>query len=479
MASYSVNPNLQASKVIKSIKVRASPGSSSSSSSASQSETKLSNRVIDNCSSRFLLQNHANFKRSGAPARFMFYQNEMWVDYGREVVDSLRSGFLERKAIIEMAIEGSNYLFDFLRMLQIDLISGNQRSIAWIDGGGKCFFPKQFVGEEFENAAENPKIEIEIKISASPGRKLGKRGRQVEETEEVEMEVTSSCKDGEVSKRHRVEAPEPETHPRWPNVKLVREDDSTFTTVSNIFLTGIRRIHPSATITAIHQCARVGPLEKARREIFNKQMEMTKAARGTSNTVYAWYGASPKAISDVLAHGFGVSANANTGGVRLSPLANPFRSAVQSEADDNGEKHMILCRVILGNVEKAEAGTQQGHPSSSEFDTGADDPKNPRWYVIWPTNMSRHILPECVVSYKSSAHSSAGLGGFARTKYTFPELFSKIKGSLPHAKVQECITLYNSLKAGKLTRELFIKEFRSVAGEKVLLPAIREICGIE
>lgn len=75
---------------------------------------------------------------------------------------------------------------------------------------------------------------------------------------------------------------------------------------------------------------------------------------------------------------------------------------MQEEADDNGEKHLILCRVILGNVEKVEAGSQQCYPSSTEYDTGADDPKNPKWFVVWRTNMSRHILPECVVSYKST-----------------------------------------------------------------------------
>lgn len=149
---------------------------------------------------------------------------------------------------------------------------------------------------------------------------------------------------------------------------------------------------------------------------------------------------------------------------------------MQSETDDNGEKHMILCRVILGNVEKVEAGSQQCYPSSSAFDTGADDPNNPKWYLVWSTHMSRHILPECVVSYKSSSNSSgtiffhvyvsklyqlhynlllkpvfccflsAELGGFGRNKYTFPELFSKIKSSLTPVKVQECITLYEALK---------------------------------
>lgn len=70
--------------------------------------------------------------------------------------------------------------------------------------------------------------------------------------------------------------------------------------------------------------------------------------------------------------------------------------------DGNGEKHLILCRVILGNVEKVEVGSQQYYPSKLEFDTGADDLNNPKWYIVWSSNMNRHIIPEFVVSYKSS-----------------------------------------------------------------------------
>lgn len=79
-------------------------------------------------------------------------------------------------------------------------------------------------------------------------------------------------------------------------------------------------------------------------------------------------------------------------------------SAKLSEMDDNGEKHIILCRVILGNVEKVEAGSQQCYPTSADFDTGADEPKNPKWYVVWSSIMNKHIIPEFVVSFNSSNH---------------------------------------------------------------------------
>lgn len=41
------------------------------------------------------------------------------------------------------------------------------------------------------------------------------------------------------------------------------------------------------------------------------------------------------------------------------------------------------------------------------------------------------------------------------------------------------VLVYALLQAGKMAKDLFIKQFRSVAGEKVLLSAIREVCGAE
>ena len=77
-------------------------------------------------------------------------------------------------------------------------------------------------------------------------------------------------------------------------------------------------------------------------------------------------------------------------------------SDLLAQPDDNGEKHVLLCRVVLGNLEKIDAGSQQFSPSSTAFDNGVDDTVNPKWFVVWTTNMNTHILPECVVSYKCS-----------------------------------------------------------------------------
>ncbi|KAM3688626.1 hypothetical protein ACJW31_10G165600 [Castanea mollissima] len=458
-----------ASKIIETIRVRVPQAQSSCASSSC-------------CSTRFMIQNHSNFKRSGAPARFMFYQAGSWIDFPSEVFGGLRLGFSEGKPVIDLSIGGAKYLFDFLRMLQIDFVTENRRSIAWIDENGKCFFPKVFVDEEFEEEEENhaiPKVEIEIRVSKdgnsnsnsnSNDSNSGKRKRvEFESTSnEDEAEVTSSKKklrddedeeDG-ATKRLRLT-------PSWPNAKPLGQGDREYSVYSNLLINGLRKINLEkyATITAIHQCTRTGPLERARSQVFEKQIQIIKAARGASNTVLAWYGASAKGVEGILKHGFAVPNNGT--GIYLSHVDLPHTSALRSGADDNGEKHLILCKVILGNMERV--GPQQCHPSSDVFDTGVDDIKNPKWYMVWCNNMNSHILPECVVSFKSSGY----LRGHG--KYPFSQLFSKMKSSLPASKVQDLMASYDIFKAGKVAKVDFIKQLRSVVGDEMLRSTIQEI----
>lgn len=71
-----------------------------------------------------------------------------------------------------------------------------------------------------------------------------------------------------------------------------------------------------------------------------------------------------------------------------------------AHVDENGEKHLILCRVILGKCEKIELGSLELSHSRIDFDTGVDDLKNPQWYGVWAANMTTRVIPECVLSYK-------------------------------------------------------------------------------
>ncbi|CAI9786832.1 unnamed protein product [Fraxinus pennsylvanica] len=74
--------------------------------------------------------------------------------------------------------------------------------------------------------------------------------------------------------------------------------------------------------------------------------------------------------------------------------------SVTDDDDDDGLRHMLLCRVILGRMEVVRPGSEQYNPSSEEFDSGIDNLVSPRKYIGWSTRMNTHILPEFVVSFR-------------------------------------------------------------------------------
>lgn len=63
---------------------------------------------------------------------------------------------------------------------------------------------------------------------------------------------------------------------------------------------------------------------------------------------------------------------------------------------------MILCRVIMGKMELLRPGSGQCYPSNEDFDSGVDDLQHPKYNIIWNMNISTHIYPEFVVSFKIS-----------------------------------------------------------------------------
>jgi hypothetical protein len=71
-----------------------------------------------------------------------------------------------------------------------------------------------------------------------------------------------------------------------------------------------------------------------------------------------------------------------------------------SDADENGIIHMMLCRVIMGNVEIVHPGSKQDRPSTDYFDSGVDDLKTPQHYIVWDMNLNSHVYSEFVVTIK-------------------------------------------------------------------------------
>lgn len=67
--------------------------------------------------------------------------------------------------------------------------------------------------------------------------------------------------------------------------------------------------------------------------------------------------------------------------------------------DENGLRHVMLCKVILGNVENVPADSKQSQPSCKKYDTGVDDISAPTKYIIWTAFMNSHIHPDYIISF--------------------------------------------------------------------------------
>ncbi|MCL7045362.1 hypothetical protein MKW94_012419 [Papaver nudicaule] len=445
------------------------------------------------CSTQALIQNYTNFKQSDVPIRFMYYKNGTWIGFSKDVFEVLKEAFIGSKPIVEVSIDGATYLVDFLRMLQIDLVSGNRRSVSWIDVENKCFFPKFTVEEKSDDnceVVEFPTLKIEIKIDSS--KHLSKRKRKnLSHVEDAESDTESSSDDQHSGvKRARV-SPMVMEKGKWPNVEILKDEEKNYIDIKNIFLSGLRKVDGDVNITSIRRCLHAGPVGVARLQAFQRQMELTKAARGgVSDVRLAWHGTSSESIANIILHGFGLdnkpsaSEAAYGDGIYLSPARSPETSAILSEADKNGEKHVLLCRVIMGNIEKVELGSDQCYPSNANFDTGVDNLANPRWYIVWGSHMSKHILPEYIVSYKSSPDHQQGLPtgtpilkreNTPSSTMSFPRLFTAMKSSLPITSIQELESLYGLFKDGKVPKDVLIRQLRSIAGDQLITSTVHKI----
>lgn len=380
--------------------------------SANQQGSSSNGKMLRDRQARFLVQNHANFRKSGEPDRVMYYDpTGSWVDYPPEVLDLLKCSFLEGKAMAEVSMQGRNCLVDFYRMLEVEFDTGSEKSIAWIDVGGKCFFPQVFVNSsaEFSDSDENGGLEgvvgedpnriaIQVKVvdDLSNQENLNKRKRETGDIE-VDQVVKGGKSEGSssnvkntvarasrhqlgVNGREMVPPPGPQRYqlgmngnkmallpgaqshqlgvngnemallpgarrlqlgvtgrhqlgvsgsetalPRWPDMRVLREEDKEYLAVSNLFLSGLVRVEPAVTITRIHQCARMGSVERERHAAFTELMETVQKARGDSNTVFAWYGTSARGVERILAYGFRMPDEQHRSrpygvGVHLSPI---------------------------------------------------------------------------------------------------------------------------------------------------------------
>ncbi|XP_021293139.1 probable inactive poly [ADP-ribose] polymerase SRO2 isoform X11 [Herrania umbratica] len=187
----------------------------------------------------------------------------------------------------------------------------------------------------------------------------------------------------------------------------LQEPSLEHTIIKASFCTGIgdqSELAKKINIVAIHKNSHSSRSREARADSFQVFAKaVADKCGGDANLKYGWYGASRNEICEIVMHGFSWcnTAAGNRYSISLSPAKFAFDSVLSSEADENGLRHVLLCRVILGKQEVLTANSNQFHPTSPEFDSGVDDLSAPRKYIVWSVYMNTHILPSYVISIKT------------------------------------------------------------------------------
>ncbi|XP_068642106.1 probable inactive poly [ADP-ribose] polymerase SRO2 [Aristolochia californica] len=131
----------------------------------------------------------------------------------------------------------------------------------------------------------------------------------------------------------------------------------------------------NTTVVAIHRNSYSPSFAKARLQSFQIFLEATTKKRGgESNMECAWYGASKDEIHGIINHGFGLRERPENRalfsfGVYLSPTNSSLDNIISSTVDESGLRHLLLCSVILGNVEAVGCGSKLFHPSAAGIGT--------------------------------------------------------------------------------------------------------------
>lgn len=503
------------------------------SSSVRPTLTSLSNKTLkrkrdNDCkstcfssSSKTLLKNYSNFMNSGLPKRLLFSEDGHWSDFSQDVIDLVKEQFLAKTTAFEVKFNGRHLMLDMLRMNEVDLKTGLQKPIAWIDEKSVCFFPESNSSCRESREIVDPEIKLHVEIELNESNAFEEC---VAESNVKRVKVDNT--EGRYSNDHGrntndlVDA----KADQCVDKKIQIDEES----VRNMFMKCISQSQTfKIDIMEVKKCS--GGIMESRLDLFHAQVEITKKLRGNANVQYAWF-ASPKGSTGV--YGLGGHDGLKLGrygyGVHLTSAQS---SDIKCDVDENGVRCMVLCRVILGNMEVVLPGSKQFYPSDGCFDSGVDNLENPNHYVVWNMNMNTHIYPEYAVSFKISPNVEAGNLIIERSRVDLSRVttqgplqidssptklgknemmqFESGKASLsaekvpsvgsstsrapnspwmPFSKLFEAISdkvapddmqlvriLYDSLRGNKTSRAEFIKKLRSIVGDQILRSTISSL----
>ncbi|XP_062191536.1 inactive poly [ADP-ribose] polymerase RCD1-like isoform X2 [Phragmites australis] len=449
------------------------------------------------CTRPNLASDCVNFLKSEVPSCIMYYKQGSWHNFPEQIMKSLVEKFRGNKSSFVVVMDNEPLLVDFLSMTLVNLKTRKQRSVAWFDDTGKRFSPSLFFDEESDEMTKGGSGNID---STAQGIMLDKAANSPPEV--VKQVVLESS------------PPVPQkpstTDVLRKKMTSVERGSEGFLFVQDLFLSGMGSFATPSSILHVHRYSPNDITAQCRFEAFERQMRSTKEECGDANVRYGWIGSRKNDIVRILINGLGTTVKSVekaglSAGVYLSPENRAFTSVGLCDVDRKGVQYMLLCRVILGNMEAVEPGSQESFPSSEIYDSGVDDCSNPKCYVMWPSHLSTHMRLEYLVSFKlvpkvqnyllglkglwfhpspkevavdisSLQHVMCETGaGPASPWISFRVLFGVIQDSISSVARELFFHHYEELKESKITREEMVKNMIIIVGEKILLEALKKL----
>lgn len=493
-------------------------------------------------SSKILLKNYSNFMKSGLPQRVLFSEGGQWNDFSQDVIDLVKEHFMAKTTAFEVKFNGRQVMLDILHMNEVDLKNGARKPIAWIDEKGSCFFPESYEIQKDTEIEIDPEIKLHVEIELNEI-----SNNSLEECVE-ESNVKRVKIDQEGQTKNHLDAKADQCVEK---IQIDEEDAASPTldqeTVRNMFMKSVSQSQSQGLkvdIIEVKKCC--GGVMESKLDLFHAQAEITKKVRGNANVRYGWF-ASPVGSTSTSTTGVyglghdGLKLGRYGYGVHFTAVHSAHNSEdIICDVDEKGVEIqiqcMVLCRVILGNMEVVLPGSKQFYPSDECFDCGVDNLENPNHFVVWNMNMNTHIYPEYTLTFKMSPSLTAQAGnliiersrvdtsklttqpphgplkidssplklGKNETQFQsgkaspmslekgasvgsstsrapnspwmpFSKLFEAISDKVAPADMKLVRILYESLRGKKTSREEFIKKLRSIVGDEILRSTISSL----
>ncbi|KAJ0989895.1 hypothetical protein J5N97_008251 [Dioscorea zingiberensis] len=276
-----------------------------------------------------------------------------------------------------------------------------------------------------------------------------------------------------------------EDHRLFSKLGLVRlnVDDEEHVRLKHRLYTSIGSLAQHCSVEAIYRNMHSSPSGRASLESFRLFLKATEQKRnGNANVVNGWHGTSKDGIRRILSNGFGMNGMPEDGvpqgfGLYLYSEHSAVESVLSSAVDVDGLRHILFCRVILGNSEEVPPGSRQFGPSSEKFDSGVDNMQSPTKYTIWYPHVNTHILPLYAMSVRVDFHTKGTQTESLRKPSSpwipFSSLITVLSRILPPSQMCLVRRYHSDYMEKKISRKQLIFQIRQVSGDKVLISAIK------